>query len=95
MVADITGLSFGILIVLGGVIGFLKSNSIASLISGLVFGALIAVSTQFAATHSNRYNLLPAAVCLALFSSWEAFMPGGMVTFSSLFMAIRYIIKYF
>ncbi|KAJ2841745.1 Transmembrane protein 14C, partial [Coemansia erecta] len=85
MVADVVGLSFGILIVVGGVMGFLKSNSTASLISGLVFGALITVTTQYAATHAQGFSLLPATVCLVLglimgsrFLESKKFMPAGM-----------------
>ncbi|KAJ1814619.1 hypothetical protein LPJ56_002969 [Coemansia sp. RSA 2599] len=102
MVADVAGLSFGILIVVGGVVGFLKSNSTASLISGLVFGALIAVTTQYAATHAQAFNLLPAAVCLVLglimgsrFLESKKFMPAGMVATLALAMFARYALKYF
>ncbi|KAJ2360669.1 hypothetical protein IW150_007437 [Coemansia sp. RSA 2607] len=102
MVADTLGLSFGALVLLGGVIGFIKSNSGASLISGLVFGALIAVTTQYAASNAKAFNLLPAVVCLVLclvmgnrFLNSKKFMPAGMVSLLSLLMFVRHAFRYF
>ncbi|KAJ2744600.1 Transmembrane protein 14C [Coemansia sp. BCRC 34301] len=102
MPVDILGLSFAAFIALGGVIGYLKSNSAASLASGLIFGALIALSSQFAAgaSASKAANALPAALCAVLFLvmgsrflSSRRVMPAGMVAVSSLLMAIRYASK--
>ncbi|KAJ2461009.1 Transmembrane protein 14C [Coemansia sp. RSA 2424] len=102
MPADILGLSFAAFIALGGLIGYLKSNSTASLASGLLFGVLLALSSQFAAgaTASKIANVLPAAICVVLFLVMgsrflgsKKFMPAGMVATTSLLMAIRYAAK--
>ncbi|KAJ2848402.1 Transmembrane protein 14C [Coemansia brasiliensis] len=97
---DYLGLAFAALIAVGGAIGYFKSNSVASLVSGLVFGALISLSAQLAAGNSRSYSLLPAGMCLILFLvmagrfiSSKKFMPAGMVAITSLFMVIRYALK--
>ncbi|KAI8324016.1 TMEM14-domain-containing protein [Martensiomyces pterosporus] len=101
MAADILGLSFAAFIVLGGVVGYAKANSVASLASGLAFGALLALAAQLAANNSKNYSLLPVVVCLALagvmgsrFLESRKFMPAGMVAATSLAMAIRYGIRF-
>ncbi|KAJ2864606.1 Transmembrane protein 14C [Coemansia aciculifera] len=102
MPVDILGLSFAAFIALGGVIGYLKSNSTASLASGLIFGALISLSAQFAASAgaSKSANIIPAALCVVLFlvmgsrfMNSKKFMPAGMVAVTSLLMAIRFAAK--
>ncbi|KAJ2007617.1 Transmembrane protein 14C [Coemansia thaxteri] len=101
MPLDILGLSFAVFIALGGVVGYLKSNSTASLASGLVFCALISLSVQFAAGASFKSaNVLPACICAVLFLVMGArfqesrkVMPAGMVAATSLLMAARYGLK--
>ncbi|KAJ2076886.1 Transmembrane protein 14C [Coemansia sp. RSA 988] len=100
MTADYLGLLFSAFIALGGVIGYFKSNSIASLVSGLVFGMLISLSAQYASGQPKGYSLLPAALCLVLcfvmgsrFLKSKKFMPAGMVAATSLLMATRYVLK--
>ncbi|KAJ2160513.1 Transmembrane protein 14C [Coemansia sp. RSA 552] len=102
MAIDFAGLAFATLIAVGGAIGYFKSGSMASLVSGLVFGALISLSAQFAAGNSKSYSLLPALLCLVLglvmgsrFLHSKKFMPAGMVASTSLVMAIRYVLKAF
>ncbi|KAJ2140162.1 Transmembrane protein 14C, partial [Coemansia sp. RSA 678] len=86
----------------GGAVGYFKSGSVASLVSGLVFGALISFSAQLAAGNSKSYSLLPAILCLVLclvmgnrFLNSKKFMPAGMVATTSLLMVIRYVLKAF
>ncbi|KAJ2356515.1 Transmembrane protein 14C [Coemansia erecta] len=102
MATDYIGLAFAALIAVGGAIGYFKSGSAASLVSGLVFGALISLSAQLAAGNSKSYSLLPAALCLVLclvmgsrFLNSKKFMPAGMVATTSLLMVIRYALKSF
>ncbi|KAI9504261.1 Transmembrane protein 14C [Coemansia spiralis] len=102
MPLDLLGLAFATFVALGGAIGYLKSNSVASLVSGLVFGALISLSAQLAAGNAKNYNLAPAAVCLVLFlvmgsrfMNSKKLMPAGMVAAASLFMTIRYALRFF
>ncbi|KAJ2125859.1 Transmembrane protein 14C [Coemansia sp. RSA 720] len=102
MAIDYTGLAFAALIAVGGAVGYFKSGSVASLVSGLVFGALISFSVQLAAGNSKSYSLLPAVLCLVLclvmgnrFLSSKKFMPAGMVATTSLLMVIRYVLKAF
>ncbi|KAJ1795781.1 Transmembrane protein 14C [Coemansia sp. RSA 2399] len=101
MAFDSLGLFFAAFVALGGAIGYFKSNSVASLASGLIFGALISLSAQLAAGNSKRYNLAPATVCLILFvvmgsrfMNSRKFMPAGMVAATSLFMVIRYALRF-
>ncbi|PIA17002.1 TMEM14-domain-containing protein [Coemansia reversa NRRL 1564] len=100
MTVDYFGLAFSVFIALGGLIGYLKSNSIASLVTGLSFGALISLTAQFASGQPKGYSLLPAALCLVLclvmgsrFLESKKFMPAGMVAATSLLMTIRYILN--
>ncbi|KAJ2519755.1 Transmembrane protein 14C [Coemansia sp. RSA 2049] len=99
---DVLGLGFAGLIALGGAIGYFKSDSVASLVSGLVFGALISLSAQLAAGSSKSYNFVPAMVCLILsflmgsrYVNSKKFMPAGMVAVISMLMAVRYALRFF
>ncbi|KAJ1836536.1 Transmembrane protein 14C [Coemansia sp. RSA 2711] len=100
LVADYIGLAFAALVAVGGAVGYFKSSSVASLVSGLAFGALISLSVQLAAGNSKSYSLLPASLCLILclvmggrFLDSKKFMPAGMVAATSLVMAVRYALK--
>ncbi|KAJ2616234.1 Transmembrane protein 14C [Coemansia sp. RSA 1365] len=100
MSVDYLGLAFSVFIALGGIIGYLKSSSIASLVTGLSFGALISLSAQFASSQPKGYSMLPGTLCLVLcfvmgsrFLESKKFMPAGMVAATSLLMTIRYILK--
>ncbi|KAJ2411371.1 Transmembrane protein 14C [Coemansia sp. RSA 2530] len=102
MPVDILGLSFAVFIALGGITGYLKSGSTASLASGLIFGALISLSAQFAASPgaSKPASIIPAVLCIVLFLvmgsrflNSKKFMPAGMVAVTSLLMAIRFAAK--
>ncbi|KAJ1845532.1 Transmembrane protein 14C [Coemansia sp. RSA 2611] len=100
MSTDYIGLAFAALVAVGGAVGYFKSSSVASLVSGLAFGALISLSVQLAAGNSKSYSLLPASLCLILclvmggrFLDSKKFMPAGMVAATSLVMAVRYALK--
>ncbi|KAJ2212467.1 Transmembrane protein 14C [Coemansia sp. RSA 487] len=102
MAFDTLGVFFAAFVALGGAIGYFKSSSVASLVSGLVFGALISLSAQLAVGNSKGYNLAPAIVCFILFvvmgsrfMNSKKFMPAGMVAATSLLMMLRYALRLF
>lgn len=68
-------LSYAILTLIGGGIGFLKAGSRASLIAGAVSGLLLAVSAYGIREGSRGFVFLAAAVALALglrfFKTWK------------------------
>uniref|UniRef100_A0A915BSG9 Transmembrane protein 14C n=1 Tax=Parascaris univalens TaxID=6257 RepID=A0A915BSG9_PARUN len=92
--ADLAGLIFAGLIVTGGVIGYVKAGSTASLASGLAFGAVLGYSA-----HTNNIALLLlssaslAVVMGVRFYSSGKIMPAGVVTALSVAMTIRCAIR--
>ena len=77
---------FGGLVILGGVMGFLKAKSKASLISGLVFGVLLVLCGY--AIYEGRTVGLQAGALISLvlalimgrrFLATKKFMPAGLV----------------
>jgi uncharacterized membrane protein (UPF0136 family) len=78
---------FALLVLVGGIIGFLKANSRASLIAGIVSAALLGVSASLVASGSVRLGAgLGALAALALigrflpaFLRTKKVMPAGLV----------------
>ncbi|MBA3958144.1 MAG: TMEM14 family protein [Parachlamydiaceae bacterium] len=82
---------YGVLLLIGGIIGHLKANSMASLIAGTVFAVLTMASAV--AIHKEStvgyYIAMGLSAFLTLFFAYRFslsynFMPSGLMTFLSL-----------
>jgi uncharacterized membrane protein (UPF0136 family) len=81
-------LLFGILTIVGGVIGFIKAGSKPSLIAGGVSGLLLLIAAILVWNGSGRWGLILALVVSVLlagrfvpaFVKKKAWMPGGMMS---------------
>ncbi|GAA6624166.1 TMEM14 family protein [Scytonema sp. NUACC26] len=69
----VAALVYGILVILGGIIGYFKSNSTISLVSGILSGVL----------------LLLAAFVQFQGQSWGAILASGVTAFLVVFFAFR------
>jgi uncharacterized membrane protein (UPF0136 family) len=71
-----------VLLVLGGLIGFLKAKSRISLITSLAFGAVLAVCALDHVRIEWAWGILSflALFFLIRFMKTKKFMPGGMMT---------------
>ncbi len=91
---------FGLLIALGGIMGFVKSGSQASLVSGSVFGLALIVSAYFISQGkiAAQYIALSLTFLLdALFTYRYAkslhFFPAGFLSLASLAVLIVVALK--
>lgn len=92
--------AFGLLIALGGIMGFVKSGSQASLVSGSVFGLALMVSAHFISRGKigAQYIALGLTFLLdALFTYRYAkslhFFPAGFLSLASLAVLIVVALK--
>jgi uncharacterized membrane protein (UPF0136 family) len=92
--AAVTSLIYGVLVLLGGIMGYVQAKSFPSLISGVVFGLLLLVSGWLAWGGSMPaiYVSAGAALLLALFFGYRLtatgkMMPSGMMLILS-FVAV-------
>ncbi len=95
-------LGYGILTLIGGIMGYVKAKSQASLISGLVSGSLLILAGIAALMGQSWGLILAAAISAALVIVFivrlvktRKFMPAGMLILASLasFGAIAYEIS--
>lgn len=84
-------LIYGILAAAGGVMGYVKSKSTPSLLSGLLFGILLVGSSVLMMNGDARgayFALVLSSVLLAIFlfrfRASKKFMPAGVMIFLSL-----------
>ncbi|GHJ86647.1 hypothetical protein NliqN6_3049 [Naganishia liquefaciens] len=96
---DYPGYIYAVLVAQGGIMGFVKKGSIASLLAGVGSGAAIAYGA-YLNTANPREVRLSLVVCAALilmmgpkFLRTGKFMPAGMVTLASAIMAVRYALR--
>jgi uncharacterized membrane protein (UPF0136 family) len=94
-IARISLLVFSILVCAGGVVGFLKAKSKASLIAGLVSAALLALSYSISGRNVKQGLIMGAVVsallCIMMgirFGKTKKFMPAGMIAVLSLIETI-------
>ncbi|MBX9571493.1 MAG: TMEM14 family protein [Candidatus Obscuribacterales bacterium] len=83
---QISMLVYGILIAVGGVFGFLKAKSKASLIAGVISGALMITAYSVSNRNLRQGLLFGAIVCSVLaavflmrLAKTKKFMPSGML----------------
>ena len=88
-------LLYGLLTFAGGVIGYFKAGSMASLLMGSGFGVLLLISAWaiLEGKSVGRYAALVFAILLACFFSYRflmtmAFMPAGMFALISIGMIL-------
>lgn len=81
-------LIFGFLVLIGGIMGHIKAHSRISLISGILFGVLLLLSSLglFRGMKIGAYGALALTFILLLFFSWRFF--GTFKFFPSAFMGI-------
>ncbi|KYC41270.1 hypothetical protein WA1_22665 [Scytonema hofmannii PCC 7110] len=92
----VAALAYGILVILGGMIGYFKSNSTASLVSGSLSGVLL-IFAAFVQFQGQSWGVILAssvtAVLVVFFAfrlaKTRKFMPAGlMITLGALALAI-------
>jgi hypothetical protein len=86
-------LIYGVVVLVGGLIGHYKSQSMASLISGITFGTLLILSglALIKKKHWAQWIALSLAFLLDAFFSWRfaqtlKFFPSGLMSVISLAM---------
>lgn len=85
-IAKISILILAILVGAGGVVGFLKAQSKASLISGIVSAALLIVAYSISQRNQQQGLILGAVLCVLLcivfgirLAKTKKFMPAGLL----------------
>lgn len=86
--------SYAFLVALGGIIGFVKAGSVPSLVMGLLFGGLLAISGYLFSNgkQGGRNCALILSLVLAFFFAYRfflsmAFMPAGLMVLLSIIVA--------
>ena len=56
---DVLSVILGVIVIIGGLIGYIRAGSLPSLVAGIVFGALILIGSYFSSRDpANVYLLL-------------------------------------
>ncbi|HTU61701.1 MAG TPA: TMEM14 family protein [Polyangiales bacterium] len=92
---------YGALVLVGGVIGFVKAKSRASLIAGVVFATLLGVAAWLFATGSTVAAAVLGLVCtlaligrfLPAFLRTKKVMPAGVVVAVGVWVAIACVLS--
>ncbi|KAF1383575.1 hypothetical protein PFLUV_G00133290 [Perca fluviatilis] len=97
MAVDWVGFSYAALVSAGGILGYVKAGSVASLAAGLLFGLLAAAGAYLASQNSKNVWLslgtsgtLAVVMGLRFLNSWK-FMPAGLMTLASGLMLVKII----
>ena len=95
-------LVYGILVAAGGVMGYVKSKSRPSLISGILFGALLIGCSVFMLNGDVRATYVALVLSLVLLAIFffrfrvsRKFMPAGLMIILSLAASITLILAVF
>lgn len=85
-VAKISMLVLSILVAVGGIMGFVKAQSKASLISGIISGGLLATAYSVSERNPQQGMVFGAVICAVLCAVFAVrlkktgkFMPAGML----------------
>ncbi|XP_043465803.1 transmembrane protein 14C [Leptopilina heterotoma] len=95
MPVDIPGFAYATFVAAGGIMGYVKSNSIPSLGAGLLFGSLIGFGAFRISQDPNNYApLLGTSAALAGLMGYRFYntgkiMPAGIITLLSAAMVVR------
>ena len=99
--AKIYFIIFGLLTIIGGVMGYLKAGSMASIIAGTVSGALLLLAAFLLPGNAVAGLALAGIVSIALagrfvpvFMSTGSFMPAGMMSVLSVIGIIMAILAW-
>ncbi len=92
---DAAVLIYGILVALGGLMGYLKARSIPSLVLGLLFGVALILSALFAGAEGGLPADLPLWLVLGLtvlslyrLNLTRRFMPAGLLVLLGAIVAV-------
>ncbi|EEB16702.1 transmembrane protein 14C, putative [Pediculus humanus corporis] len=95
MVADIYGFAYAATVAAGGIMGYVKAQSLPSLAAGLVFGGLLGYGAYQLTKNANSYQLsLGASLFLTVIMGYRfvnsgKIMPAGVVAGLSLINVLR------
>ena len=99
--AKIYFIVFGVLTIAGGVVGYVKAGSVASIIAGLITGVLLLVAALLLPEHraiglatAFIISLLLAAQFVPKFIRTGRFMPAGMMSILSVIGIIAAIVAW-
>lgn len=92
MATDWIGFGYAALVISGGVVGFIKAGSAASLVAGLAFGLLAGIGAYLTSKNSRNVwvslgvsGALAVVMGIRFLNSWK-FMPAGMMALTSVLM---------
>ena len=99
--AKIYFIVFGVLTILGGIVGYVKAGSVASIIAGAVTGVLLLVGAFLLPEHRAAglaialiISLLLAAQFIPKFLRTSRFMPAGIMSVLSVIGIIAAIVAW-
>ncbi|XP_046739869.1 transmembrane protein 14C [Diprion similis] len=101
MPLDIPGFAYAATVAAGGIMGYVKSNSIPSLGAGLLFGSLLGFGAYQTTQDPNNYGmLLGTSATLGGIMGYRFYnsrkvMPAGVITVISTAMVIRLLVRHF
>ncbi|XP_076231387.1 transmembrane protein 14C [Calliopsis andreniformis] len=100
MPVDILAFTYAATVAAGGILGYVKSNSIPSLGAGLLFGSILGYGAyQTSADPTNVGVFLGASTTLGGLMGYRFYnsgkiMPAGIITLFSAAMVVRTLVKY-
>ncbi|KAL2083857.1 hypothetical protein ACEWY4_019375 [Coilia grayii] len=92
---ELLGYGYAVLVTSGGVIGYIKAGSIASLFAGLLFGVSAWIGAYRLSQNSENFwvllgtsGTLGAVMGVRFLNSWK-FMPAGLIAGASVLMFLK------